>query len=60
MVIEGLTPFGYRYGLVFFQRCYDVVRSIMRTQGKRNLLKCVDDIIYTGLPSHINKALMMY
>ena len=54
--VDGSTPFGYRHGSVFFQRCSDAIRYIMKTQGHPNLINYIDDLIYIGLPSKIDKA----
>ena len=52
--IDGTLPFGFRHGSVFFQRCTDAVRYIMKdTFQFSNLYNYIDDLIYIGLPDDI-------
>ena len=52
--IDGTLPFGFRHGSVFFQRCTDAIRYIMKdTFQFYNLYNYIDDLIYIGLPDDI-------
>ena len=51
--IDVSTPFGFRHGSLFFQRCSDAIRYIMTSHGHTGLFNYIDDLIYTGLPSEI-------
>ena len=54
LFIDGTLPFGFRHGSIFFQRCTDAVRFIMRDSFKfPYLYNYIDDLVYTGLPEHI-------
>ena len=44
------TPFGYRNGSLFFQRCLDAIRYIMTSHGFPDLFNYIDDLIYVSLP----------
>ena len=44
------TPFGFRQGSLFFERCSDAIRYIMTSHGHTGLFNYIDDLIYTGLP----------
>ena len=51
---DRTLPFGFQHGSVFFQRCTDAVRFIMRDSFKfPYLYNYIDDLVYTGLPEHI-------
>ena len=54
--IDISTPFGFRHGSLFFQRCSDAIRHIMTSHGYRGLFNYIDDLIYTGLPSEIQNS----
>ena len=54
--IDVSTPFGYRNGSLFFQRCSDAIRYIMAEHGFPDLFNYIDDLIYVGLPSKIDAA----
>ena len=54
--IDGTLPFGFRLGSVFFQRCLDAIRFIMKQHGFNNLFNYIDDLIYVGLPHEIHKS----
>ena len=47
------TPFGFRHGSLFFQRCSDTIRYIMASHGCKGLFNYIDDLKYIGLPSEI-------
>ena len=49
-------PFGFRHGSIFFTRCSDAIRHIMRQNGFPGLWNYIDDLIYTGLPSNIHNS----
>ena len=54
LFIDRTLPFGFRHGSVFFQRCTDAVRLIMKNCFKfPHLYNYIDDLVYTGLPDHI-------
>ena len=44
--IDVSTPFGYRNGSLFFQRCSDAIRYIMAEHGFPDLFNYIDDLIY--------------
>ena len=48
-------PFGYRLGSIFFQKLSDSIRYIMNKNGLPGLHKYLDDLIYCGLPSEVQK-----
>ena len=48
--IDVSLPFGFRHGSIFFQRCSDAIRYIMKEHGFPDLWNYIDDLIYTGLP----------
>ena len=54
--LDVSTPFGYRNGSLFFQRCSDAIRYIMADHGFPELYNDIDDLIYVGLPSKIGAA----
>ena len=55
--IDRTLPFGFRHGSVFFQRCTDAVRYIMKNTFQfPHLYNYIDDLIYTGLPQHIYRS----
>ena len=54
--IDVSTPFGFRHGSLFFQRCSDAIRYIMTSHGYKGLFNYIDDLIYTGLPSEIHDS----
>ena len=54
--IEQSVPFGYRHGLIFFEKVTDSTCYIMRKHGFNNLFNYVDDLIYCDLPSKIYEA----
>ena len=54
--IDIPTPFGFRHGSLFFQRCSDAIRYIMTSHGYRRLSNYIDHLIYTGLPSDIHNS----
>ena len=54
--LDVSTPFGYRNGSLFFQRCWDAIRYIMASHGFPDLFNYIDDLIYVGLPSKIDAA----
>ena len=54
--IDGTLPFGFRLGSVFFQRCSDAIRFIMKQHGFNKLFNNIDDLIYVGLPHEIHKS----
>ena len=52
--IDGTLLFVFRHGSVFFQRCTDAIRYIMKEKfAYPNLHNHIDDLIYTGLPDQI-------
>ena len=54
LFIDHTLPFGFRHGSIFFQRCTDAVRFIMKNCFKfPHLYNYIDDLVYTGLPDHI-------
>ena len=54
--INVSTPFGFRHGSLFLQRCSDAIRYIMTSHGHKGLFNYIDDLIYTGLPSEIHNS----
>ena len=54
--LDVSTPFEYRNGSQFFQRCSDAIRYIMASHGFPDLFNYIDDLIYVGLPSKIDAA----
>ena len=55
--IDETLPFRFRHGSVFFQRCTDAVRYIMKdTFHFSNLYNYIDDLIYIGLPGDIYQS----
>ena len=56
LYLDQSLPFGFRHGSVFFQRCSDAIRHIMRQHGFPGLWNYIDDLIYTGLPSTIHQS----
>ena len=54
--IDVSTPFGFRHGSLFFQRCSDAIRYIMASHGYKGLYNYIDDLIYIGLPSEIQDS----
>ena len=55
--VDVTLPFGFRHGSVFFQRCMDAVRYIMKEHfNYPNLYNYIDDLIYIGLPGHIHDS----
>ena len=54
--IDASLPFGCRHGSIFFQRCSDAIRYIMKEHGFPGLWNYIDDLIYTGLPSKIHDS----
>ena len=54
--LDVSTPFGYRNGSQFFQRCSDAIRYIMANHGFPDLFNYIVDLIYVGLPSKIDAA----
>ena len=53
---DGSLAFGYRHGSVFFQRCSDAIRYIMKNQGFSTMFNYIDDLIYVGLPHEIDQS----
>ena len=51
--IDGMLPFGFRHGSVFFQHCMDAVRYIMKEKFHYPNLYNYIDMIYTDLPANI-------
>ena len=57
LFIDRTLPFGFRHGSVFFQRCTDAVRYIMKHKYKfPYLYNYIDDLVYTGLPQDIHQS----
>ena len=54
--LDRSVTFGFRHGSLIFQRCTDAIRYIMAQHGFPLLYNYIDDLIYTGLPSKINKS----
>ena len=55
--VDVTLPFGFRHGSVFFQRCTDAVRYVMKEHFHcPNLYNYIDDLIYIALPGHIDEA----
>ena len=54
--IDASLPFGFRHGSIFFQRCSDTIRYVMKEHGFPGLWNYLDDLIYTGLPSKIHES----
>ena len=55
--VDVMLPFGFRHGSVFFQRCTDAVRYVMKEHFHcPNLYNYIDDLIYIALPGHIDEA----
>ena len=48
-------PFGYRLGSIFFQKLSDSIRYIMNKNGFLGLHNYLDNLIYCGLPSEVQK-----
>ena len=53
---DGSLAFGYRHGSVFFQRCSDAIRYIMKNYGFHTIFNYIDDLIYVGLPHEIHQS----
>ena len=53
---DGSLAFGYRHGSVFFQRCSDAIRYIMKTHGFPTMFNYIDDLIYVRLPHEIDQS----
>ena len=52
-----MLPFGFRHGSVFFQRCTDAIRFIMKNNFHfPYLYNYIDDLIYIGLPQDIHTS----
>ena len=57
LFIDRTLPFGFRHGSVFFQRCTDAIRYIMKNKYKfPYLYNYIDDLVYTGLPQDIHQS----
>ena len=57
LFIGRTLPFGFQHGSVFFQRCMDSVRFIMKHNFKfPYLYNYIDDLVYTGLPDDIQES----
>ena len=57
LFIDCTLPFGFHHGSVFFQRCTDAVRYIMKNNFNfPYLYNYIDDLIYTGLPHDIYRS----
>ena len=57
LFIDCTLPFGFRHSSVFFQRCMDAVRYIMKHKFHfPHLYNYIDDLIYTGLPHNIYQS----
>ena len=57
LFLDCTLPFGFRHGSVFFQRCTDAVRYIMKKIFNfPYLCNYIDDLIYTGLPHEIQSS----
>ena len=55
--VDVTLPFGFRHGSIFFQRCTDAVRYVMKEHFHcPNLYNYIDDLIYIALPGHIDEA----
>ena len=54
--LDRSVPFGFRHGSQIFQRCTDAIWFIMAQHGFPTLWNYIDDLIYTGLPSHIHES----
>ena len=55
--ISGMSlAFGYRHGSVFFQRCSDAIRYIMKNHGFHTIFNYIDDLIYVGLNHEIHQS----
>ena len=55
LFIDRTLPFGFRHGSVFFQRCTDAIRFIMKHKFPY-LYNYIDDLVYTGLPHNIHQS----
>ena len=53
---DGSFAFGYRHGSVFFQRCSDAIRYIMKNQGFPTMFNYIDDLIHVRLPHEIDQS----
>ena len=53
---NGSLAFGYRHGSVFFQRCSDAIRYIIKNHGFHTIFNYIDDLIYVGLPHEIHQS----
>ena len=57
LFIDCMLPFGFRHGSVFFQRCTDAIRFIMKNNFHfPYLYNYIDDLIYIGLPQDIHTS----
>ena len=57
LFIDRTLPFVFRHGSVFFQRCTDAIRFIMKHKYKfPYLYNYIDDLIYMGLPHNIHQS----
>ena len=55
--VDGMLPFGFRHGSIFFQYCSDTVWYIMQNKfNYLNLYNYIDDLVYTGLPGDIHQS----
>ena len=54
--LDVTLPFTFCHGSVFFACCSDAICHIMRQHTFTGLWNCVDDLIYTGLPSNIHQS----
>ena len=54
--LDRSLVFGFRHGSLIFQRCTDAIRYIMAEHGYPLLFNCIDDLIYTGLPSQMDAS----
>ena len=56
MYLDLSLPFGFRLGAFYFQKIRDAIRYIMQQKGYPYLQNYIDDVIYIGLPSSVDKA----
>ena len=57
LFIDCMLSFGFHHGSVFFQRCTDAVRYIVKHKFQfPYLYNYIDDLIYTGLPANIYES----
>ena len=56
LYLDLSLPFGFRLGAFFFMKISDAIRYIMQQKGYPYLQNYLDDLIYIGLPSSVDKA----